>query len=90
MSFSEDMAWVVADQLARFVSLNTHQLAGHVANLDFWVSRARHALEVIDGYEPRFRRLKAGQDRYVAELRTRTFFPSDPDIHGPPDPPRRP
>ena len=35
MSFSENMAKVVADQLARFVTLNTHQLAGHMANLEF-------------------------------------------------------
>ncbi len=58
--------------MARFVTLNTHQLAGHVANLDFWVSEARHALEVIDGYEPRFRRMKAGQDQHVAERGTFT------------------
>lgn len=46
-------------------------------------------MEVIDGYEPRFRQLKAAQDQYVAEHRTETFLPSDPDIHGSPDPPRR-
>lgn len=89
MSFSENVAKIVADQLSRFVTLNTHQLAGHVANLDFWVAQAQHALEIIDGYESRFRRLKAAQDEYVAEHRTQTFFPSDPEIHGPPDPPRR-
>ena len=89
MSFSENMAKVVADQLARFVTLNRHQLAGQVANLDFWVDQARHALEVIDGYGSRFRRLKAAQDEYVAEHNTLAFFPSDPDIKGAPDPPRR-
>ncbi len=78
MSFSENMAKVVADQLARFVTLNTHQLAGHVANLDFWVSQARHALEVIDGYEPRFRQLKAAQDQYVAEHRTENLSAQRP------------
>ena len=89
MSFSEDLAKVVADQLARFVTLNTHQLAGHVANLEFWVSQARHALEVIDGYEPRFRRLKAAQEQYVTVHRTQTFLPHDHETHGPPDSPRR-
>jgi hypothetical protein len=88
MSFSENMAKVVADQLARFVTLNRHQLAGHMANLDFWVAQARHALEVIDGYEDRSRRLKSAQDRYVAEHQIQTFGP-DPDIHGPPDSLRR-
>ena len=89
MSFSENVAKVVADQLARFVTLNRHQLAGHVANLDFWVAQARHALEVIDGYQERFRRLKNGQAAYVTEHQTTTWLPSDPDIKGPPDPPRR-
>lgn len=89
MSFSEEMAKVVADQLARFATLNKHQLAGHVANLDFWVSEARHVLEVIDGYEPRFRRMKAGQDQHVAEHGTLAYFPGDPEIRCAPDPPRR-
>ena len=89
MSFSENVAKLVADQLSRFVTLNRHQLAGHVANLDFWIAQARHALEVIDGYQERFRRLKAAQAEYVERHQTTTFFPSDPDIKGPPDPPRR-
>lgn len=96
MSFSEEMARVVADQLARFVTLNTHQLAGHVANLDFWVSEARHVLEVIDGYEPRFRRMKAGQEQHVVKHGTFTHLLGDidpwfgePEIRSVPDPPRR-
>ena len=39
MSFSTDVAKLVADQLSRFVTLNPHQLAGQVANLDFWLDR---------------------------------------------------
>ncbi len=89
MSFSENMAKVVADQLARFVTLNRHQLAGHVANLRFWIAQARHALEVIDGYQERFRLLKAGQADCVAAHQTMVYSPVDPDIAGPPDPPRR-
>jgi len=89
VSFSENMAKLVADQLSRFVTLNRHQLAGHVANLDFWIDQARHALEVIDGYEGRFRRLKSGQAEYVAEHQTKTFLLGDTDIQGAPEPPRR-
>lgn len=89
MLFSEEMAKVVADQLARLVTLNTHQLAGHVANLDFWVSEARHVLEVIDGYEPRFRRMKVGQDQHVAEHGTFTQLLGDPEVRSAPVPPRR-
>jgi len=66
MSFSTDMAKLVADQLSRFVTLNPHQLAGQVENLDFWLAEVRHALAVIDGYGVRFVRLHAAQERYVA------------------------
>lgn len=89
MSFSTDMAKLVADQLSRFVTLNRHQLAGQAANLDFWVAQARHALEVIDGYEQRFRRLKAGQAGYVREHDTKVSLLFDPDIQAAPAPPRR-
>src|SRR5262245_51946331 len=60
------MAKLVTDQLSRFVTLNRHQLAGHVANLDFWLAQVRHALAVIDGYGPRFVRMEAVQEDYVA------------------------
>ncbi|MDY3563580.1 hypothetical protein R5W23_005194 [Gemmata sp. JC673] len=65
MSFSTDMAKLVADQLSRFVTLNRHQLAGQVANLDFWIGQVRHVLAGIDGYGARFVRMQAAQEHYV-------------------------
>ncbi len=61
MAFSSDLAKLVADQLTRFVTLNRHQLAGQVANLDFWMAQVRNALETIDGYGVRFVRLSMNQ-----------------------------
>ncbi len=89
MSYSEAVARTVADQLARFVTLNRHQLAGHAANLDFWVGEARHALAVLDGYQERFRRLRSGQADYVAANQVTAPSPCDADIRAKPDPPRR-
>ena len=90
MSYSENMAKVVADQLARFVTLNRHQLAGHVRNLDFWIAQARHALQVIDGYQERFQLLKAGQAEYVASHQVTVPWPADePELWGKPGPPHR-
>ena len=89
MSYSENLAKVVANQVARFVTLNRHQLAGHVANLEFWVGQVRHALAVIDGYQERFRRLKGGQAVYVAKHQTTVSSPLDPEINGPPELPHR-
>ena len=89
MSYSENLARVVTQQLERFVTLNRHQLVGHVANLDFWLGEARHALSVLDGYESRFRSMKEAQDAYVTLHQTQTWWPTDPDIAGRPSPPVR-
>src|SRR5262245_3963038 len=79
MSFSTDVAKLVSDQLSRFVTLNPHQLAGQVENLDFWLAEVRHALAVIDGYGVRFVRLHAAQERYVATHRVTV---SEVEAHG--------
>ena len=78
MSFSTDIARLVADQISRFVTLNRHQLAGHVANLDFWMAEVRHGLQVLDGYGQRFRLMKAAQQQHVAEHHTIEFDLDDP------------
>lgn len=73
MSFSTDMAKQVVGQLSRFVTLNRHQLAGQVANLDFWLAQVRHALAGIDGYGVRFVRMHAVQEQYVGQHGTIEF-----------------
>jgi hypothetical protein len=92
MSYLEQVAKVLADQLERFVTLNRHQLAGQAANLDFWLGETRHALDVVGGYHERFRRLKEAQTNYVNDHCTIQFdvrapYPDDVDLT--PDPPRR-
>jgi hypothetical protein len=67
LSFSSDLAKLVTDQLSRFITLNPHQLAGQVENLDFWLSEVRHAIAAIDGYGVRFVRLHGAQERYIAK-----------------------
>ena len=41
--------------------LRKHQLAGHAANLEFWIGEVKHTLDVIDGYDERFKRLRDGE-----------------------------
>ena len=36
MAYMNDISRILADQLAKFATLNRHQLAGQAANLDFW------------------------------------------------------
>jgi hypothetical protein len=50
--------------LTHSAGLPTNQLAGHVANPEFWLSEAKHGLEAIDGYWKRFKRLRAGEAEY--------------------------
>jgi hypothetical protein len=90
VSFSTDIAELVTDQFSRFVTLNRHQLAGHVANLDFWTAQVRHCLQVLDGYGKRFRLMKAAQEKHVAEHHTIEFDLDDPCCtQGNPGPPRK-
>ncbi len=65
MSFSTELAGLVAGQVSRFVTLNRHQLAGQVANLDFWLAQIRNALAALDGYGVRFIRMHAAQEQYI-------------------------
>jgi hypothetical protein len=78
VAYSADIAKVLTDQLTKFVTLNRHQLAGHVANLEFWLDEVRHCLSVIDGYGLRFEQLKAAQTKHVAEHKTVEFDLRDP------------
>jgi len=65
MSYSIEQAGLLERQLERFATLEAHQLAGHVANLEFWLGEAIHVLATIDGYPDRFRRLRDGQQAWV-------------------------
>jgi hypothetical protein len=49
MAYSSDITKTLTLQIRKFVTLNRHQLAGQVANLDFWLAKVRHCLDVIDG-----------------------------------------
>ena len=73
MSYSTEISKTLTETLARFATLNPHQLAGHVANIDFWLSEVRHCIEVINGYGKRFEAMTAAQKKYVAEKGTLVY-----------------
>ena len=72
MSYSSQIADLLAAQLTKFVTLNRHQLAGQASNLDFWLLEVRHCLAVIDGYRERFEQgaqgFQLGQNFDVARV----------------------
>jgi hypothetical protein len=81
MSFSMDMAELVANQLSRFVTLNRHQLAGQVANSIFGLPKfATPFVSLMDGV--RFIQMKAAQERYVAAHGTIEFALNDEEGRG--------
>lgn len=50
-------------------------LVGHAAQLDFWVGEVEHCLQVLDGYEERFRAMLACQQRYEIDIDPLMFRP---------------
>jgi len=91
MAYSAEIAKVLTNQLVRFATLNRHQLFGQVSNLDFWMAEVRHSHDVIDGYNPRFERLKTAQTKYAAEHDTIEFGLRDDNYNyeKPAAPPKR-
>jgi hypothetical protein len=65
MAYSIDQTNAVAMQLEKFTTAYAHHLVGHVANLDFWLEEALHALKVLDEYPSRFVRLRDAQVGWV-------------------------
>lgn len=70
--YSIARAELIADQISRFATQHVHQMAGHHANLGFWISEAAEAVRAIDGYEKRFRQLRDAQVSWVEEHGTKT------------------
>jgi hypothetical protein len=69
--YSIARADLVANQIERFASQHLHQLAGHHANLEFWLSEAACALQAIDAYQQRYNRLANAQLAWVSEHDTK-------------------
>lgn len=69
--YSIARAELIADQIGRFATQHLHQLAGHHANLAFWLSEAAAAVRTIDEYQLRFRQLRDVQLSWVQEHSTK-------------------
>src|SRR5687767_3541418 len=69
--YSISRAELLADQIGRFATQHVHQLAGHHANLEFWMAEAVAAIRTIDEYQARFRRLRDAQLSWVQSHNTK-------------------
>ncbi len=80
MAYTTEVAGVLAETLERFATLNRHELAGHAANLDFWLGEVSHCLQLMEQYHKRFEAQKAAQMKYAAEHETTLYDLDDPDF----------
>src|SRR5690349_1305259 len=69
--YSIARAELIAKQIGRFATQHLHQLAGHHANLAFWLSEAASALDALDGYQQRFKHLRDAQLSWVRDHDTK-------------------
>ncbi len=80
MSYIEDITEPLIQTMNHTGGLPVHQLAGHAANLGFWVGEVRHAFDVIDGYSQRFANMGRSEREYVERQRQRD--PKKTHSHG--------
>ena len=75
--YSIARAELIAGQIGRFATQHLHQLAGHHANLPFWLGESSAAVRTLDEYQLRFRQLRDAQLSWVREHKTKitTFCP---------------
>ncbi|WP_437609963.1 hypothetical protein WMF20_01285 [Sorangium sp. So ce834] len=69
--YSIARAELIAEQVGRFATQHVHQLAGHHANLAFWIAEAAAAVRTIDEYQQRFRQLRDAQVAWVRQHDTK-------------------
>jgi hypothetical protein len=74
MPYVEDITEPLISTLTYAGGLPARQLAGHAANVEFWVGEVKHAFDIIDGYGERFKKLQDGE-RIAAELLGPEFHP---------------
>ena len=78
MAYITNLANVLIHEFRKFAGYRRHQLAGHIANLDFWIGEARHVIGVLDGYAARLQRHADAHTKHVLEHKVVEFDPRDP------------
>lgn len=81
MSYMSDVCDALTQTLTKTTTLPAHQLAGHAANIDFWVNESKHCLEVLDGYYSRFEKMRDAQKDHVRRHGTYDYEVEKGEIH---------
>ena len=65
MIYSIEKANLTSEQLRKFKDCFAHQLAGHNANIRFWINEVKESLIVLDNYNNRFYAMRDGQLAWI-------------------------
>jgi hypothetical protein len=65
MIYSIEKANLISEQLRKFKDCFAHQLAGHHANVDFWINEVKESLIVLDDYNKRFNVMRERQSVWI-------------------------
>ena len=79
MSYTIECADAVIRTVGKFRTLNNYQLAGHIANAEFWVCEVRHAMQVIASYSRRDSDRKKAERVYINTHDTKRFSALEKD-----------
>ncbi|WP_442481571.1 hypothetical protein [Aeoliella sp. SH292] len=73
MAYSIEVADALVKTLGKFKTLNNYQLAGQLANIEFWADEVRHVVRVLDGYSRRDSDRKKSERHYINTHDTKRF-----------------
>lgn len=76
-----DICDALTHTLTKTTTLPAHQLAGHAANIEFWVSESKHCLDVLDGYYSRFEKMRDAQKQHVQQHGTYDYEIGKEEFH---------
>lgn len=65
MIYTIEKANLVSEQLRKFKDCFAHQLAGHYANINFWINEVKKSLIALDEYNKRFNIMRDGQSDWI-------------------------
>lgn len=73
MIYTIEKATRVTELLQKFTTGYSHHVAGHYANIDFWLHEVSESLKTIDAYNMRFNVMKETQKQWVRKHDIRVF-----------------
>jgi hypothetical protein len=75
VNYIDEICQALVRVLTRACEGPPHRFVGYAANVEFWAAEARHCLNVIAGYEERFKRMRDASTEKEPPRRDWSFGP---------------